>query len=42
MTKELPDAVTPALAIPAGASFAKNPVPDDTVNPLFPAITKNF
>ncbi|MBN1929071.1 MAG: outer membrane protein transport protein [Chlorobiaceae bacterium] len=29
------------LALRAGASFANNPVPDDYLNPLFPAITTN-
>lgn len=32
---------TPALTLRAGANMANNPVPDDTVNPLFPAIVKN-
>jgi len=30
--------VTPAWALRAGYNYAKNPVPDSTVNPLFPAI----
>lgn len=33
--------VIPALTLRAGANLANNPVPDDTVNPLFPAIVKN-
>lgn len=33
--------VMPALTLRAGANLANNPVPDDTVNPLFPAIVKN-
>ncbi|NTW83391.1 MAG: aromatic hydrocarbon degradation protein [Chlorobiaceae bacterium] len=32
---------TDRLALRAGASFAKNPVPDQYLNPLFPAITEN-
>lgn len=30
-----------ALTLRAGANIANNPVPDSTVNPLFPAIVKN-
>jgi len=33
--------VMPALTLRGGANLANNPVPDDTVNPLFPAIIKN-
>jgi long-chain fatty acid transport protein len=33
--------VIPALTLRGGANLANNPVPDDTVNPLFPAIVKN-
>ncbi len=33
--------VIPALTLRGGANLANNPVPDDTVNPLFPAIIKN-
>jgi long-chain fatty acid transport protein len=29
------------LTLRGGANLANNPVPDDTVNPLFPAIVKN-
>jgi len=32
---------TTDLTLRAGANLASNPVPDDTVNPLFPAIIKN-
>ena len=32
---------TDALTLRAGASFANNPVPDNSDNPLFPAIEKN-
>jgi len=32
---------TDKLALRAGASFSTNPVPDQYLNPLFPAITKN-
>jgi len=32
---------TEKLALRAGASFANNPVPDEYLNPLFPAITTN-
>lgn len=33
--------VLPNLALRAGASFSKSPVPDATLNPLFPAICRN-
>jgi long-chain fatty acid transport protein len=32
---------TKKLALRAGASFSTNPIPDQYLNPLFPAITKN-
>jgi len=32
---------SPELTLRAGANLANNPVPDNTVNPLFPAIVKN-
>lgn len=32
---------TPALTLRAGASFSDNPIPDSTMNFLFPAIEKN-
>jgi long-chain fatty acid transport protein len=32
---------TPQLTLRAGANLANNPVPDSTVNPLFPATVKN-
>lgn len=32
---------TPELTLRAGANLANNPVPDSTVNPLFPAIVKD-
>lgn len=32
-------AVSPALTLRAGWNYGESPVPDDTVNPLFPAIT---
>jgi long-chain fatty acid transport protein len=32
---------TPELTLRAGANLANNPVPENTVNPLFPAIVKN-
>jgi long-chain fatty acid transport protein len=32
---------SPQLTLRAGANLANNPVPDNTVNPLFPAIIKN-
>ena len=32
---------TPELTLRAGANLANNPVPSNTVNPLFPAIVKN-
>ena len=32
---------TPALTLRAGANFADNPIPDSTLNYLFPAIVKN-
>jgi long-chain fatty acid transport protein len=32
---------TPALTLRAGASFSDNPIPDSTVNYLFPAIVEN-
>jgi long-chain fatty acid transport protein len=34
-------AVNGALTLRAGANLASNPIPDDTVNPLFPATVKN-
>ncbi|HTY02541.1 MAG TPA: outer membrane protein transport protein, partial [Rhodocyclaceae bacterium] len=33
--------LTDALTLRAGANFAKNPIPDNRVNPLFPAIVEN-
>jgi long-chain fatty acid transport protein len=33
--------LTPDLALRAGINMASNPVPDGTLNPLFPAIVKN-
>lgn len=33
--------VAPALTVRGGANLASNPVPNDTVNPLFPAIVQN-
>lgn len=33
--------ITPTFALRAGVNIADNPVPDDTLNPLFPAIIKN-
>ncbi|OGT06673.1 MAG: hypothetical protein A2143_13155 [Gallionellales bacterium RBG_16_57_15] len=32
---------SPDLTLRAGANLANNPIPDNTVNPLFPAIIKN-
>jgi len=33
--------IDPAIALRAGYNYGKNPVPDNTLNPLFPAITES-
>jgi len=33
--------ITPAVALRVGYNYGKNPVPDNTLNPLFPAITES-
>lgn len=33
--------IDPAVALRIGYNYGKNPVPDDTLNPLFPAITES-